>query len=114
MIDKATISNPKTHYGSGKHATRHFVLQRLTGAINLVFVLFFVWFVMSVAGADRAGMIATIANVAIHMRLGMLEVIEDYVDDERTNRLTRTVNDVFTILVAVVAAGSIAKIVFWG
>ena len=127
MTDKATISNPKTHYGSPKHATKHFITQRITGALNIAFLLFFIWFVVSVAGQDRAGMIATVANpfvaiplvllmivVPIHMRIGMTEVIEDYVADERVNRLSHTLNTVFAILVAVVAIGSIAKIVFWG
>lgn len=127
MIDKAVISNPKTHYGHGRHATKLFRWQRVTGALNLAFLLFFIWFVVSVAGQDRAGMIATIGNpfvavplallminVPMHMRIGMLEVIEDYADEDRTNRLFRTVNDVYAILVAVIAVGSIAKIVFWG
>ena len=127
MTDKAAILNPKTHYGSPKHATRHFIIQRITAALNIAFLLFFIWFVVSVAGQDRAGMIATIANpfvaiplallmvvVPIHMRIGMTEVIEDYVADERVNRLSHTLNTVFAILVAVVAIGSIAKIVFWG
>jgi succinate dehydrogenase / fumarate reductase, membrane anchor subunit len=127
MIDKATISNPHTRYGSGKHATRHFLTQRITGALNVAFLMFFIWFVVSVAAAGRDGMVAIVANpfvavplallmvnVTIHMRIGMIEVIEDYADEERTNRLFRTVNDVFAILVAVVAIGSIAKIVFWG
>ena len=35
MIDKATLSNPKTHYGSSKRATRLNYQQRLTGAINI-------------------------------------------------------------------------------
>lgn len=127
MTDKAAISNPKTHYGSPKHATRHFITQRITGALNIAFLLFFIWFVVSVAGQDRAGMLATIANpfvavplallmivVPIHMRIGMNEVIEDYIEDDRVNRLAGTANTVFAILVAVVAIGSIAKIVFWG
>jgi succinate dehydrogenase / fumarate reductase membrane anchor subunit len=127
MIDKSAIANPRTHYGSGKHATKHFLVQRVTGALNVLFLLFFVWFVVSVAGADRAGVVATIANpfvavplalllvvVPIHMRIGMIEVIEDYVADSRVNRLLHTLNTVFAILVAVVAIGSIAKIVFWG
>ena len=127
MIDKSTIANPKTHYGSGRHATRHFITQRVTGVLNLAFLIFFIWFVVSVARQDRAGMIATIGSfwvavpltllfisVAIHMRIGVGETIDDYVGDERTHRLAETVNTVFSILVAVVAIGSIAKIVFWG
>ena len=127
MIDKTTIASPTTHYGSGKHATKHFITQRVTGALNIAFLLFFIWFVVSVAGQDRAGVLATIANpfvaiplvllfisATIHMRIGMVEVIEDYIGDDRVNRLSHTLNTVFAILVAVIAIGSIAKIVFWG
>ena len=127
MIDKSTISNPTTHYGSGKHATKHFITQRVTGALNIAFLLFFIWFVVSVAGQDKAGVVATIANpfvaiplvllfvsATIHMRIGMVEVIEDYIGDDRVNRLSHTLNTVFAILVAVIAIGSIAKLVFWG
>ena len=127
MIDKTTISSPTTHYGSGKHATKHFITQRVTGALNIAFLLFFIWFVVSVAGQDRVGVVATIANpfvaiplvllfvsATIHMRIGMIEVIEDYIGDDRVNRLSHTLNTVFAILVAVIAIGSIAKLVFWG
>ncbi len=94
MIDKAVIANPKTKYGHGHKGTREFIVQRITGALNVLFTLFFVWFVVSLAGADRAQMIevvrnpfvaivlcALIVNVCIHMRIGMHEVIEDYLDD---------------------------------
>ena len=127
MIDKTTISSPTTHYGSGKHATKHFITQRVTGALNIAFLLFFIWFVLSVAGQDRDGVVATIGSfwvavpltllfvsVPIHMRIGMGESIDDYVGEDRTHRLAETVNTVFSILVAVAAIGSIAKIVFWG
>lgn len=127
MIDKAELSNPTTHYGSGKRATREFKLQRLTGALNIVFTLFFVWFVVRLAGADRAQMVEVIrnpvvaivlclliVNVCVHMRIGMNEVIEDYLDDDKTNRLAQRVNAIFAILVAAVTVISVAKILFWG
>ena len=127
MIDKATISNPKTHYGSGKGATRLFFLQRLTGAFNIAFTVFFVWFVVRLAGADRATMIEAvrnpgiavilallIINVCVHMRIGMREVIEDYISEGPRNRLALVANTTFALLVAVVTILTIAKIVFWG
>jgi succinate dehydrogenase / fumarate reductase membrane anchor subunit len=55
-----------------------------------------------------------IVNVVIHMRIGMREVIEDYVVDERTHRFVLFVNDVFAAAVALIGLLSIAKIVFWG
>lgn len=127
MIDKRLIADPKTHYGPAKAATRHFITQRLTGALNVLFLLFFAWLVVRLAGAERAEMVAVIANpfvatvlalllvnVTAHMRIGMREVIEDYVDDERAHRLVLLVNDVFSIGVALIGLLSVAKIVFWG
>ena len=123
---KAQISSPTTHYGSPRAATRHFTIQRITAALNVLFTLFFVWLVVSLAGADRAAMIATIGNpfvaialallivnVVVHMRIGMAEVIEDYLDGE-ANRLALAANTAFAVFVVVVTLGAITKIVFWG
>jgi succinate dehydrogenase / fumarate reductase membrane anchor subunit len=126
MIDKASIANPKTHYGSGKHATREFRTQRLTGMLNIVFTLFFVWFVVRLAGAGRAemievvrnplvalGLVLLIVNVSIHMRIGMHEVIEDYLY-EGQNKVANLANNVFAVVIPAVTILAVAKIVFWG
>lgn len=125
MIDKATIANPKTKYGHGT-GTREFIGQRVTGALNIVFTIFFVWFVVRLAGADRAEMVEVvrnpfvgialillILNVCAHMRIGMHEVIEDYLY-EGQNKLANAANTVFAIAVAVVTILAVAKIMFWG
>jgi succinate dehydrogenase / fumarate reductase membrane anchor subunit len=127
MIDDKTIANPATHYGSPKAATRAFTVQRITGALNVLFLGFLVWLVVNIAGADRAAMVATIANpliaivlallivnVCVHMRTGMREIIEDYVHDPRLSRLSLTVNDMFAIFVALVTLIALIKLVFWG
>ena len=126
MIDKRTIANPRAHHGPGA-GTNHFIVQRLTGALNVVFLLFFTWFVLRLAGSDRAEMVDVlrnpfvalplallIVNVSIHMRIGMREVIDDYLDEARTNRLGILGNNLFAAAIALVGLGSIAKIVFWG
>ena len=127
MIDKATIANPKTHYGSARRATREFRTQRLTGMLNVLFTLFFVWFVVRLAGADRAemvevvrnplvavGIVALIVNVSIHMRIGMHEVIMDYLDEDKQNRLATLANNAFAVVIPAVTILAVAKIVFWG
>jgi succinate dehydrogenase / fumarate reductase membrane anchor subunit len=127
MIDRKTIADPRTHYGNGRHATGSFKWQRITAAINVLGLVFLVWLVVNLAGADRAAFVATLANpfvalaaammilsATIHMRIGMREIIEDYVHDPRLSRLSFGVNDIFTLGVAVVALGSLIKIVFWG
>jgi succinate dehydrogenase / fumarate reductase membrane anchor subunit len=124
MIDKSAIANPATHYGRG--GTRQFMTQRITAVLNIVFTIFFVWFVVRLAGADRATLIETvrnpfialvlcllIINVCVHMRIGMLEVIEDYIEDGPSNTLARNANTIFAIVVAVLTILAIAKIVFW-
>jgi succinate dehydrogenase / fumarate reductase membrane anchor subunit len=125
MIDKATIADPKTKYGHG--GTREFIGQRVTGALNVLFTIFFVWFVVRLAGAGRAEMVDVvrnplvaivlvllILNVCAHMRIGMHEIIEDYLDEDKQNRLANTANNVFAALVALVTVVAVAKIVFWG
>ena len=126
MIDKATISNPRTHYGSGRHATREFKTQRFTAMLNILFAIFFVWFVVRLAGADRAemvevvrnplvalGLVLLIVNVSIHMRIGMHEVIEDYLY-EGQNKMANLANNVFAVVIPAVTILAVAKIVFWG
>lgn len=126
MIDKATIANPKTKYGHG--GTREFIGQRVTAALNILFTIFFVWFVVRLAGADRAEMVMVlhdhplvgvvlillILNVCAHMRIGMHEIIEDYLDEDKQNWLANVANNVFVIAVAVVTIVAVAKIMFWG
>jgi succinate dehydrogenase / fumarate reductase membrane anchor subunit len=127
MIDKATIANPKTRYGDARHATSEFKTQRFTGMLNIVFAIFFVWFVVRLAGADRAemvevvrnpfialGVVLLIINVSVHMRIGMHEVIMDYLDEGKTNRLAVVANNAFAIVVPAVTILAVAKIVFWG
>ena len=127
MIDKKTIADPESRYGSARAATRHFIVQRLTGMANILFLLFFAWFVVRLAGAERAEMVAVVAhpvvaivlsllivNVTAHMRIGMREVIEDYIEEGRVNRFSLLCNDMFALGIALLALGSIAKIVFWG
>lgn len=127
MIDKKTIADPATHYGNPRAATRAFKLQRLTGGLNILFLGFLIWLVVSLADADRAEMVATVAhpvvaivlallivNVCLHMRIGMREIIEDYMHDPRIGRLSMTLNDIFALFVAAVGLISLVKIVFWG
>jgi succinate dehydrogenase / fumarate reductase membrane anchor subunit len=94
----------------------------------VLFTIFFVWFVVRLAGAGRAEMVMVlhdhpfvavglallIVNVCIHMRIGMNEVIEDYVVDHGLNVLVRRLNALFAIAVAAVTILAIAKIMFWG
>ena len=125
-IPDAVVANPKTKYGNAKASTRHFITQRVTGAINIVFVGFLAFIVLRLAGQDRPDMVATIGNafiglplalllviVAIHMRNGMRDTLEDYFHGA-TYRRYMMLNTAFCILIAVAGVAAIFKLVFWG
>lgn len=127
MVDLKTISNPRTHYGDGKHATRAFRVQRITGVVAIAATAFFTWLMFRLAGADRAELVSVVAHpvvaialivtliaVTAHMRIGMQEVIDDYAEKPQTHRLAGLANIVFAALIALIGIVSIVKLVFWG
>ena len=126
VITRDMIANPKTKYGRAKASTRHFLTQRLTGAINIAFLVFLLFIVVRLAGQDRVDMVAVLGNawiglplaalvviVAVHMRNGMRDTLEDYFHGD-LYRLLMMLNTLFCILVAVAGVAALLKLVFWG
>lgn len=116
-----------TGLGSAKEGTEHFWMQRLTAVANIPLTLFFVWLVVSCIGADRADMIAKFSNpfitaatilmvlsAALHMKLGLQVVIEDYVHKEPTKLILVLLNTFFSYGVAAVAVVSLLMLSFGG
>ena len=62
VITRDIIADPKTKYGDAKASTRHFITQRVTGAINVLFIGLLVFIVVRLAGQGRADMVAVIGN----------------------------------------------------
>jgi succinate dehydrogenase / fumarate reductase membrane anchor subunit len=125
-ITRQTIADPRSHYGDAKASTRHFILQRLSGVSNIVFLLLLLFIVVSLAGEDRSDMVETIGNpliglpfaltlgiLTLHMRNGMRDVLEDYFRG-RTYRLYMMLNSLFCLIIALLGIGAILKLVFWG
>lgn len=126
IVTRDTVANPKSSYGDKKASTRHFITQRLTGAINIAFLLLLLFVVVRLAGQDRPDMVAVIGNgwiglplavllaiVTVHMRNGMRDVLEDYFAG-RTYRFYMMLNTMFCLAIAVLGVLSILKLVFWG
>ena len=126
VLTTKIIADPKTKYGRARASTRHFLTQRLTGAINVAFIGLLLFVVVRLAGQDRVDMVAVIGNafiglplavllviVAIHMRNGMRDILEDYFHG-RTYSLYMMLNTMFTLAIALVGVVSILKLVFWG
>lgn len=115
----------RTH--AGDTGTGTFIRQRLTAIINIPLILFFVWLVVGLARSDRAEMAAAFTNpvvavlalalltsALIHMRIGMHEVIADYVHDPRLYGLCNLLNTAFTVAIGAVAAISVIVLAFGG
>jgi succinate dehydrogenase / fumarate reductase membrane anchor subunit len=126
VITRDIIADPKTKYGDAKASTRHFITQRVTGAINVLFIGLLVFIVVRLAGQGRADMVSLIGNgfvgipfavllavVTVHMRNGMRDTLEDYLAGA-TYRLAMLLNTLFCLAVGLIGVISILKLVFWG
>jgi len=113
--------------GSAKEGADHFWMQRVTAVANLFLGLYLVWLIATLAGTEYATVKATLASplnaillillivsAAIHMRLGMQVVIEDYVHGEGAKIVCLLTNNFFAILVAASSIWAILKLSFGG
>ncbi|MGV1014155.1 MAG: succinate dehydrogenase, hydrophobic membrane anchor protein [Methyloceanibacter sp.] len=99
--------------GSARKGTETFWRQRVTAIANIPLVLFLIYVIVTHAGADydqvrgflaqpvvALAMLALTISAATHMRIGLKEIIEDYVHGEGAK--------VFAILLATFYAAGIA------
>jgi len=113
--------------GSAKSGTGHFWLQRVTAVANLVLTVVFVCLAISLAGKPYPAAIAILSKPpvailmllfvvsgAVHMRLGMQVVIEDYIHAEGAKILAVMANSFFAIAVGAACAFALLKISFGG
>ena len=113
--------------GSSKEGTHHFWMQRMTAVALVPLFIFFILFVIAHLGASYETVIGSLANpfVAvlmgmmviaglIHMRIGMQEVIDDYVHNELLKLSALMANTFFTVLVGGFCLFALLKIAFVG
>lgn len=111
--------------GSAKEGADHFWMQRLTGAANFFLILFLVWLLASLVGADHAtvkgavanpliavGLIGLVISGCVHMRLGMQTIIEDYVHGEFSKIVLLMLNTFFAVFVGLASLFAVLKLSF--
>jgi succinate dehydrogenase / fumarate reductase membrane anchor subunit len=115
------------HFGAAHEGTSHFWRQRLTGAANAVLVVAFIVLMLMVIGRPYAEVVAILSSplaalilvllfvsVAIHMRIGMQVIVEDYVHSEVLKVLALVGSTFFTVAVAATAIFAVLKLAFGG
>src|SRR5207237_401669 len=109
--------------GSAHAGTEHFWRQRVTAVSNLVLVPAFLAILAIAWGRDYPGAIAIVSHPAaaivlalfvisesIHMRLGMMVIIEDYVHGKGAKLAAVILNTFFAAAFAVIALFAILRI----
>jgi succinate dehydrogenase / fumarate reductase membrane anchor subunit len=113
--------------GSAKTGTDHFWVQRVTAVALVPLTLWFVYALLSLAGADYATvtawlrspvnavlMLALIVATFHHMQLGLQVVIEDYIHGEGIKIASLMIMKGGSLLLAVAAAFAVLKVAFGG
>lgn len=113
--------------GSAKEGTDHFWRQRVTAVANLFLVIFAVCLVLRLVGTSYAEARAVLASPlvtvalamlilsgAVHMRLGMQTVIEDYIHSEGMKIVLLMANTFFAIAIGATCILAVLKLGFGG
>lgn len=109
--------------GSAHAGTGHFWLQRLTAIANIPLTIYFVFLIATLSGRSHAAvtatlgdplvavlLIAAILSIALHMRVGMQVIIEDYIHDEGLKLTFVVLNTFFTVGVGLSAVFAVCRI----
>ena len=113
--------------GSAKKGTGDWIVSRVTSVALAVLYLAFLIIVVGLAGRSHAEVVgrlasplvalvllATLVLTAVHMRLGMQVIIEDYVHDELPKFALLIANTLFSWAVGLTAIFAVLKIAFGG
>ena len=111
------------YLGASHSGTTDFWRQRLTGVAMTLLILPVIVVVMMLIGRNQAGagqilgslpiaiiMLLFIVASAWHMKIGMQEVLEDYVHNEKLKLICVMANNFFSVAVALASIYAILKL----
>lgn len=111
--------------GSARSGTQQFWLQRLTAVANVPLIIAFVIIVASLVGRNHAAvvqilgsplvatvMLLFIISITNHMRIGMQEIIEDYVHHGGLKIVLLMANTYYAVIIGLLSVFAILKLSF--
>ena len=109
--------------GAAHRGTETFWRQRMTAVANVPLVIFLILSIVTHIGADYAtvraylarplvaiAMLALVISAAIHMRIGLKEIIEDYVQSEGAKVVALLLTTFFAVGVGLACTLALVKI----
>ena len=127
MSDMRTPLGKVRGLGPAREGTGSFWRIRVTSVALIPLSMFVVGWVLSLRGAGFAEVRASLSNPLIalvvalfliisldHMRLGMKEIIEDYVHEEGNRLALLILNSFFSVLIGAVSIFALLKLAFGG
>jgi succinate dehydrogenase / fumarate reductase membrane anchor subunit len=115
------------HYRAAHDGTAQFWRQRLTGAAAAILVVFFIGILMATVGQPHDHVVSVlrmplvavalallIVTSAVHMRIGLQVVIEDYIHGSGLKVVCLIANTFFCVAIAAVGLAAIVILVLGG
>lgn len=125
MVDFRTPLRRVQGLGAAHDGTEHFWRQRLTSLAAIPLTVFLIGACLAVASADYATVHAFLASplvavtllllvfvYVVHMRIGMQEILVDYVHAPGAKFATLILNTFFCVVVGLVCVFAILKLAF--
>lgn len=120
-----TATKKQRGLGAAKEGVHHFWAQRMTAVALVPLVLWFIYSIMQVVGAPYLValdymkephrvvlMVLLIWAGMSHLRIGLSEVVEDYVPDHGMNAAAKMLVTFFCALIGVTCLYAILRIAF--
>jgi succinate dehydrogenase / fumarate reductase membrane anchor subunit len=130
MLSNSSMRTPLARVrglGSAKSGTGHFWLQRVTAVANVILTIIFLGVVIALVGKPYPAAIALLSHPlvailmllfvvsgAVHMRIGMQVVIEDYIHGEGAKIAAVMANTFFAIAIGAACVFALLKLSFGG